>query len=134
MNIRSLLRAFSLEKPASVKNEEAKVVATPTVSSKGISSFTDSFEASSKAANSILARDNYFSGKQLDAESLQQEQDYAKRDSGGIFDPAKSYTGVVLQQGRVQLDFDFNESESVKLEKGKILIDSDYNSSKDDDD
>jgi Family of unknown function (DUF6519) len=118
MNIKSFIKSFTFEKAVSVQNEDAKPTSTAPVSSKGIASVPDFFEAS---------RGNFFSGKQLDVDSLQQEQDYSK----GTFDPAKGYTGVIQQEGRVQLDADSSESTDVKSE---FLRDSAFTSFKDDDD
>ncbi|HEY7161290.1 MAG TPA: hypothetical protein VH815_08520 [Acidobacteriota bacterium] len=121
MNIRSLFKAFSAEKSA-VQNEELKKAATPAVSSKGIASVTDSF---------VTSKNNFFSGKKLDADSLQNEQDYSRE----IFDPHKRYSGVKMQQGRVQLDSDTNESDNVNHDKEKVLLrDSAFTSFKGDDD
>jgi len=130
MNIRSFIRLFSFEKTAAVQNQDPKPNAASAIASKGIASVTDSFENSAKASK------NFFTGKQLDANSLQQEQNYSKPiiESGESFDAAKRYTGVRLQEGRVQLDSDFHESDDVKHEPSIALRDSAYHSFKDDDD
>ncbi len=130
MNIRSFIRFFSSEKTAAAQNQDPKSNAASAIASKGIASVKDSFETSAKASK------NFFTGKQLDANSLQQEQNYSKPiiESGESFDAAKRYTGVLLQQGRVQLDADYHESDDVKHEPSKALRDSAYNSFKDDDD
>lgn len=118
MNIKSFIKSFTFEKAVSVQNEDAQP--TSPVSSKGVASVPDAFEAS---------QENFFSGKQLDVDSFQQEQNYSK----GTFDPAKRYTGVIQQEGRVQLDADANESTDVKRDP-LFLRDSAYTSFKDDDD
>ena len=120
MNIKSFIKAFTFEKPVSVQNEDPKTTSTPPVSSQGIASVPDSFDASSG---------NFFSGKQLDKDSFQQEQDYSR----GTFDPAKRFTGVIQQQGRVQLDADSNESNDVKRQS-EFLRHSAFTPFKDDDD
>jgi hypothetical protein len=118
MNIRSLIKSFSFEKAASVQNEEPKATPTPEITSTGIASVKDSFETSPN---------NFFFGEQLDAYSLQQEQDYSRE----TFDPSKRYTGVKLQEGRVQLDADSNESNDVN--RSEFVRDSVFRPFKDDD-
>lgn len=120
MNIRSLFKAFTSELPA-VQNEESKTPPTSPVSSKGIASMNDSVETPST---------NFFYGKRLDADSFQKEQEYSR----GTFDPSKKYTGVVMQEGRVQTDADSNESTDVERQQGKFLRDSAFTHFKDDDD
>jgi len=120
MNIRSLFKAFSNELPA-VQNEETKTTSTQQVSSKGITSVPDSFEA---PAN------NFFTGKQLDADSFQQEQDYSRK----TFDPAKRYSGVIMQEGRAQTDADSNESADIQHQRERMLRESVFTHFKDDDD
>ena len=122
MNIRSLFKAFSAEKTAAVQNKEAKQTASPTASSKGIASVRDSFKT---------LTNNFFSGKKLDADSLQKDQAYSR----GTYDPHKRYSAVKMQQGRVQTDADSNESTDVNNQQKKLLLrDSAFNSFKDDDD
>lgn len=120
MNIRSLLKAFSTELPA-VQKEESKTPPNPPVTSKGIASVNDCFETPSN---------NFFYGKQLDADSFQKEQEYSR----GTFDSSRRYSGVVLQEGRVQTDVDSNESSDVEHQQGKLLRDSAFTHFKDDDD
>jgi hypothetical protein len=120
MNIRSLFKVFSTELPA-VQNEGAKTPTTQQVSSKGIASVRDSFEAPSN---------NFFTGKQLDADSFQQEQDYSRK----TFDPAKRYSGVIMQEGHVQTDADSNESADIEHQRERMLKESVATDFKDDDD
>jgi hypothetical protein len=121
MNIRSLLKVFIAEQPP-VQKEAPKETAAPQVSSRGIASATDSFETS---------KVNFFSGEKLDADSLNQEQDYSR----GMFDPHKRYSGVVMQEGRIQTDSDVNESSDVNdQQKNVFLRDSAFTSFKDNDD
>ena len=53
---------------------------------------------------------SYFSGKLLKASSFQQEQSYRHNST---FDLQKFFLALLLQQGRVQLDSDSNENESI---------------------
>jgi hypothetical protein len=120
MNIRSLFKALTSELPA-VQKEEVKTPPTSPVTSKGIASVTDSYETS---------RINFFNGEKLDADSLRQEQDYSRE----MFDPHKRYSGVVMQEGRVQTDADSNESTHIEHEKAKFIRESTFTHFKDDDD
>ena len=43
--------------------------------------------------------------------------DFSRR----TFDPAKLYTGVLMQQGRVQLDADWNEQVAIGLHQLRAL-------------
>ena len=37
-----------------------------------------------------------------------------------LFDPTKHYSGVLMQQGRVQLDADWNEQGSIQRYRGEV--------------
>ena len=49
---------------------------------------------------------HFFSGRLLTATDLQQEQHFGSRDT---YLPGQRYTAVRLQQGRVQIDADWND-------------------------
>jgi len=72
-------------------------------------SLRDVFENSS-VANQRFGKNNYFSGRLLTAESLTEEQNYKTGKMAAVFDLFRRYSAVLLQQGRVQTDNDWNES------------------------
>src|SRR5262249_13185783 len=72
----------------------------------------------------------FFYGKLMNESDFQQEQNYQQprpnvNDSDlGTFDPKERYSGVLMQQGSVQTDADFNEEQSMKdvsLEDGVVV-------------
>ena len=38
-----------------------------------------------------------------------------------LFDPTKHYSGVLMQQGRVQLDADWNEQDSIQRNRTDLI-------------
>lgn len=80
-------------------------------SARKIAPIRDAYEDVSKRNDLFSAVPRFYSGKLLTRESLKHEQNYRHNVT---FDPRKYFLSVVLQQGRVQLDSDFNENDSLK--------------------
>jgi len=76
-------------------------------SERKIAPIRDTYEDGSRRNESFP---DYFSGKRLKASSFQQEQSYRHN---ATFDLQKFFLALLLQQGRVQLDSDSNENESI---------------------
>jgi hypothetical protein len=109
MNIKSILGSlFSRVSPQAAQPSKTDL---PAGTHHGVSAYKDAFESASNS------RPNYFSGKLLNETSFTKEQEYSlnkknedsKDWTADAFDAKKSYTSVILQQGRVELDSDFNE-------------------------
>jgi hypothetical protein len=68
----------------------------------------------------------YFTGNFLSADDFNQEQDYGQSKGGdysdNVFDPRQHFTGVQMQQGRVQLDNDTNEQATVEERDGRTSV------------
>jgi hypothetical protein len=84
--------------------------AIKTQSAKRITPIHDTFEDFSTKNTASSAA--YFTGKLLTPESMNEEQTYLKK---VMLDPRSYFSSVRLQQGRVQLDSDFNEDSSLKM-------------------
>ena len=113
MNIKSLLKAVSVEKPA-VQTTNSDSTRAQNATQKGISAYSDVFETHHQ-------RPNFFDGKLLNETSFNQEQNYHRDKQGegsyGVFDLKARYSGIHLQQGRVKLDQDLNETSDNKDDK-----------------
>jgi hypothetical protein len=104
-----IMKINAIHQAHGVQRIEFTEPAIKTQSAKRISPVRDTFEHFSTRNTASSAA--YFTGKLLTEESMNEEQTYMKK---VMFDPRSYFSSVRLQQGRVELDSDFNEDSSLK--------------------